>query len=194
MKVLLLSDGTGKLGALALLALLLARIPGPAPAPRPAPLLPSLRAGLLAGAAFLPLGIGVLLLQQWIYPLLDWSIVPQPLVLEALRGDGATFLLVCLAALVVAPLFEEMLFRVHLHAGLRAFLGPSATAVLTAALFALSHPRDAVPVTFLLGLCLADLRERTGGRTAPIAMHACYNAFQVGGMLLLRLGGNPGGG
>ena len=64
--------------------------------------------------------------------------------------------------------------------------------MITAALFALVHGQAvAYPITFLLGLCLAYLRERTGGRSAPIAMHACYNSVQMAGILALRAGGGP---
>lgn len=189
----LLLDGGAKLAALAGVALLFRAPASPAP-PRPAPLRRAVPAGLLSGLAFLPVAALVMVLQTWILSLWSVELRPQELVSASRTVDGGTFLLIAAFAVVVAPLWEETLFRVHLHSGLRSFLGPPAAALLTAVLFAAIHGDPiAFPVTFLLGLALADLRERTGGRSAPIAMHACYNAWQVGGMLLLRLHPATGG-
>ena len=185
----------GAAGALAA-CLLRPRAGGPAPAPAaPAAIRRAAPAGILSGIAFLPVATATVLLQQWILSLSGRGMRAQALVTEGIGGPWTSFLLVAAIAVIVAPLFEEVLFRGFLYSGLRAFLGPALSALLSAGLFAVIHGEpDAYPVTFLLGLCLADLRGRTGGLSAPIAMHACYNAWQVGGMLLLRLSGTTGGG
>lgn len=156
--------------------------------PRPAPAGPAVRAGLLAATAFLPVQTVVVLAQQAAYDRAGWTMQKQPLVEEAQRSPEV-FALVAVFAVVLAPVFEETLFRSWLYAGVRARTGPLLAAVLTAAAFALFHFQvDVVPVLFALGLFLAWLRERTGGRSAPIAMHACYNAFQMAGILVARPG------
>jgi membrane protease YdiL (CAAX protease family) len=130
--------------------------------------------------------------QEQAWKAMEWDMKSQNIVEFASKGSSLDFALVLIFAVVLAPLFEEMVFRVHLYSGLRTRMGPAPAAVLSAALFALVHLEPvAFPVTFLLGLCLAYLRERTGGRSAPIAMHACYNAFQMAGILAIRFGGGP---
>jgi membrane protease YdiL (CAAX protease family) len=192
---MLLLDGGAKVLALVGTALLLRaaggfRDPGPAPAGR------AMAAGVLSGWAFLPVMAGTVLLQEQAWKALGWTLEEQNLVKVAREGAPLDLALVGFFAVVVAPVFEETLFRVCLYSGLRALAGPGTAAVVSAALFALVHGTAvAYPVTFLLGLCLADLRERTGGRSAPIAMHACYNSVQMAGILALRAagGGTAGG-
>jgi membrane protease YdiL (CAAX protease family) len=182
----LLLNGVPELAALRVTALLLRRAAGPRD-PGPAPPVRAAAAGALAALAFLPVLCAVALLQQAFWRAAGWEMKAQPLVEGARTGSEGQFLVVAFFAVVVAPLFEETLFRVHLYAGLRGWLAPPGAAVLTAAAFALIHGQAEVyPVTFVLGLFLADLRERTGGRSAPIAMHACYNALQMAGILVLR--------
>jgi membrane protease YdiL (CAAX protease family) len=190
-RLLVLLDGGTKVAALLLLAFVLrtwdgTRDPGAAPARSAVP------AGLAAGVAFLPLAFGTLWLQETVVKAMHWTMETQGLVALAQEGSGADFAVVFVSAVVLAPVFEEMVFRVLLYSGLRAWTGPVPAAVISASLFSLSHLQPvAYPVTFLLGLCLAFLRERTGGRSAPIAMHACYNSVQMAGILALRAGGGP---
>jgi membrane protease YdiL (CAAX protease family) len=179
-------DGTAKVAAVALALPAAALLRGPPPG-RPAPRGRAAAAGLLVGAAFLPVMIGTTLLQGEVLRLLESPHRVQELVEEAIRGDPGTFAVVAFFALTAAPLSEELLFRGYLLGGLRTRLGRHPSAALAAAAFALVHGiPEAWAVTFLLGLVLADLRERTGGLTAPIAAHACYNAFQVAGIWAAR--------
>lgn len=190
-RTLLLLDGGAKVLALLLAAVALRRLdgvrdPGPAPTRRAVP------AGLAAGLAFLPVMVGISWLQEQIAKGMGWTWEPQDLVTFAQQGSDGDFAIVLVFAVVLAPVFEEMVFRVFLHSGLRAWTGPLPAAVISASLFSLSHLQPiAFPVTFVLGLCLAWLRERTGGRSASIAMHACYNSVQMAGILALRSGGGP---
>ncbi len=188
---LLLVDGAAKVLALAAAAVAL-RFLGGGGDPGPAPARPAVAAGLLAAVAFLPLMIAAAKVQEQVWKAMQWREVPQELVAFAASGSDLDFVLVLLFAVVLAPVFEEMVFRVHLYSGLRARMGPAPAAVLSAAAFSLIHLQPVTfAVTFLLGLCLAYLRERTGGRSAPIAMHACYNSIQMAGILALRWGSGP---
>ena len=187
-RFLILIDGGAKVAALALAALLL-RLqkrggdPGPAPAGRAAV------GGAAAALAFLPLMLGTSWLQGRVLEAMGWDPSPQTLVDVAVKGSDADFLLILVFAVVLAPIFEEMVFRVHLYSGLRPWMGPAGAALLSATAFSLSHLQPvAFAITFLLGLALAAVREKTGGRSAPIAMHACYNAVQMAGILAMRAG------
>jgi membrane protease YdiL (CAAX protease family) len=188
LRLLLSVDGIAKglaLGAALSIVFLFARNREGAPAPRGA----AIRGGVLAALAFLPVMLGISWVQQRAYEATDLTFRGQDLVLKAVAGDDASFLLVAFFAVVTAPLFEEVLFRGFLHGGLRRWMGPVPASAITAALFAAHHLEvDVLPALFAMGLVLSWLRERTGGLLAPLAMHACYNAVQVVGMWTARGG------
>ncbi|MDH4225614.1 MAG: CPBP family intramembrane metalloprotease [Deltaproteobacteria bacterium] len=91
------------------------------------------------------------------------------------------------AAVVLAPLLEEVLFRGPLFTGLRRHMGFVPSALGTTGLFALMHLKQtgdywpAVGVIFLCGWVLAWLREAGGGLWLPVVFHTGFNlaAFLV---------------
>jgi hypothetical protein len=160
-----------------------------APAPPPAPAGPALRTGLAAGFAAAPVVGAVGWLQAVAYEAAGLRFEGQAVVRAAEQGGTLLFLLVAFFAIVAAPAFEEVLFRRFLFGGLRERLGAAPTVLATSVLFSVWHLEpDAMPATFVLGLGLGALRERTGGLLAPLAMHACYNAVQVAGIWARRGG------
>ena len=190
-QALLLIDGGPKILALAVTGIALHFIGGVRD-PGPAPARPAVIAGLAAAVAFIPLMVATAWMQAWVWKAMGWKMESQDLVAFAIDGSDRDFAFVLFFAVVLAPVFEEMVFRVHFYSGLRRWMGPAGAAVLSAAIFSLSHLQPVTfPVLFALGLCLAYLRERTGGRSAPMAMHACYNAVQMAGILAFRVGGGP---
>ena len=78
--------------------------------------------------------------------------------------------------LLLAPLFEEIVYRERLFKWLRARAGLAAAGVLSSLAFALPHPGPwSVLASFVTGLILATVRW-SGGRLLPcIAMHAGLN-------------------
>ena len=92
---------------------------------------------------------------------------------------------VFLAAVVIAPLCEEFLFRGYFYGVAKRYLGPLAGAFVTSLLFAAIHVNLAsLPGLFVLALCLTAAYERTGSLLVPIGMHALYN---FSSLLLLYL-------
>jgi ABC-2 type transport system permease protein len=93
--------------------------------------------------------------------------------IETLRGAP-----LALGALiiVVAPVVEEFLFRGLVFSGLRRSHGLLASAVLSAAIFAIVHPPASAAPVFLLGLLTAFAYERSGSLAAPVLVHAAFNA------------------
>ncbi|MDR1969916.1 MAG: CPBP family intramembrane metalloprotease [Candidatus Nomurabacteria bacterium] len=84
--------------------------------------------------------------------------------------------LIGLALVVLAPLFEEMLVRGALFGKLREKLKFWPAALLTASVFALIHGQFNVGVmTFILALYAAYLREKTGAIWSGIMLHATQN-------------------
>jgi membrane protease YdiL (CAAX protease family) len=80
---------------------------------------------------------------------------------------------------LIAPVFEEWLFRGVLFRSLRRSTGAITSIVITALLFAAIHPITSFPPVFVLGLAAAWVVERSG-RVWPAAMvHVGYNLFVV---------------
>lgn len=80
------------------------------------------------------------------------------------------------AAVVLAPLGEEFLFRGFFYPLGKRYLGPLASGGVTALLFAASHfSLTALAGLFVLALCLTLAYERTGSLLVPIGMHALFN-------------------
>lgn len=81
--------------------------------------------------------------------------------------------------IITAPIFEEILFRGFVYAGLRqSWLGHSGTILVTAICFAIVHMQYAIPEMFVvlgLGLILGIARWRTGSVYLPIAIHSVNN-------------------
>lgn len=81
-----------------------------------------------------------------------------------------------ISAVVLAPVFEEMLYREQLLVALRSRVGSLAAVLATSLLFALPHlePRSVLS-TALVGLALGALRVFVGSLAACIGMHAGLN-------------------
>lgn len=166
----------------------------------PAALLPALAGVMVA----IPLTLGSSVLTQWVWELLGLDKPREHQFFSYLRQtpDALLQVLIVFSAVIVAPLFEELLFRGHLQTALGASLarrmahdppasspvgpGPRWAAVgLAALLFALVHGVGwMLPPLMLLGICLGYAYERTGNLWVPIAMHAAFNAVSVALWLL----------
>jgi membrane protease YdiL (CAAX protease family) len=99
------------------------------------------------------------------------------------RNGGAESLAITqiLYAVVLAPVFEEILFRGFLYRGWeQTRLGNAGTIVVSSLLFSAAHVHYelwfAFAYAFCLGLLFGWLRRRTGGIVIPILLHATVNA------------------
>ncbi|MBI4728985.1 MAG: CPBP family intramembrane metalloprotease [Acidobacteria bacterium] len=91
--------------------------------------------------------------------------------------SAAVLAIVGIAVVVAAPIAEEMFFRGFLYRALRRWASPALAGLISAAIFAASHVEPLIiPSIFALGLVLAWLVERRGGRLAPAIMaHGLFN-------------------
>lgn len=103
----------------------------------------------------------------------------------------ATVLVVGVAAVIVAPVLEELLFRGLVLRGLMLKIGFWPAAVVSSAFFGVFHAQgtglEAVPIvvaTGVFGLGLCVLVRRTGRLGPAIGVHALRNAIAVGAVLL----------
>jgi membrane protease YdiL (CAAX protease family) len=85
-----------------------------------------------------------------------------------------------LVAVVMAPVFEEIVFRGFLFRGLANSLGWVWGALISAAVFGGAHLQlDVFLPLAALGLALAWAYRRTGSLWTSITMHALFNAIAV---------------
>lgn len=101
--------------------------------------------------------------------------------------DPLVIILMATAAVIVAPVCEEVVFRGYLYPAMKKFSGPWVAGFCSALIFAAAHGNlAAVLPLFLLGAVFVLLYERTGSIWAPIAVHLCFNGATVAIQLLLR--------
>ncbi len=107
---------------------------------------------------------------------------PEPhLVLELLSDASlGVRLALVLIAVVLAPLAEELLFRVVLYRSLHHLFGTMTAMIITSFIFASIHlmPAFIVPL-FFLGMVLQHRLLRTRSLWVPILIHAGFNGIMV---------------
>jgi membrane protease YdiL (CAAX protease family) len=113
---------------------------------------------------------------------------PEQQLLTDVTAGGATTLLAVMAAVVMAPLVEEVVFRGVLFQGLKRRVGLWPAAFLSGLLFAIVHVEVQQPVyssgLLLLGVLFGWTMHRFGTLLVPLVAHATFNAISVGLTLL----------
>ena len=101
--------------------------------------------------------------------------------------DPAVLGLMALAAVIVAPICEEIVFRGYFYPAAKKFIGTWSAGICSALVFSAAHGSVAalLPI-FLLGGLLVFLYEKTGSIWAPIAVHLCFNGATVGIQIAAR--------
>jgi membrane protease YdiL (CAAX protease family) len=88
--------------------------------------------------------------------------------------------LMTVAAVLVAPLCEEIVFRGYFYPVLKRFAGAWPAAICSAMVFAAAHGNlTALLPLFVFGGLLVFIYEKTGSIWAPIAVHFCFNSATV---------------
>jgi len=100
-------------------------------------------------------------------------------IMEQVRASSMIGFIVL--AVLVAPLFEEFIFRGLVFRGLRRTLSPTLSISASALIFALVHPPISMIPVFFMGLVAALSIERTKLLLTAVIVHAIYNA----GIILL---------
>lgn len=107
----------------------------------------------------------------------------DPIVIQMLQTESGIWFWasILLTTLVIAPLVEEILFRLGLYEWLRLHGLPHGLAMaLTAASFAAIHQAPAAfPGLFILGLFMQHARRASGTLRLPILVHAGFNAISL---------------
>lgn len=141
---------------------------------------------VVSGVAYMIAGVmRVGLILSGIGPLLRIAKPDPGRELHALvdRGLGpAGIALLIFAAVILAPIGEETLFRGVLLPWLRRFLGPDAAVWVSAVLFGIGHLRYGFYLSTIVvyGLVLGWARLQTGSLRASIVLHMIINAVATG--------------
>lgn len=116
-----------------------------------------------------------------------WPDISPQQVVKAFETSGSVplRLLMGFAAVIAAPLTEELLFRGLLYGVCKRFTDSWFAALVTSLLFASVHLHvgSFIPL-FALALILVAVYEITGSLLVPIVMHALFNGLMLIAMLL----------
>lgn len=107
-------------------------------------------------------------------------------------NDPLVLGLMAFAAVVAAPLCEEIVFRGYLYGAAKKFSGMWPAIISSAIIFSAVHGSLAafLPL-FIFGALLALLYEWTGSIWAPIAAHLLFNGATVAIQLSIKFAGTP---
>ena len=148
------------------------------------PLLSALRDALAGWLMVTP----VVMLTGWLLVRLVGDPGGSNPLLELVLGsrDPLALALLALTAVVLAPLFEETIFRGALLPVLAMRLGPLPGVLLSGLLFAMAHISvgELAPLT-VLGVGLGLVRLRSGRLWPSVLMHGLWNAVTFLNLLLL---------
>lgn len=104
--------------------------------------------------------------------------------------DPTVLALMAVAAVLVAPVCEEVIFRGYLYPAAKRFAGRWVATVASALVFAAAHGSLAqLPQLFILGIVLVQAYELTKSIWAPIVIHLCNNAATVVILFAIRVSG-----
>ena len=113
--------------------------------------------------------------------------VQQTVTIFQEEKDVAVLVLMAIAAALVAPVCEEIVFRGYLYPVAKKFSGPWMAALGTALIFSAAHGSlSALLPLFVFGLVLVALYEFTGSLWAPMAVHFLFNGATVAVQLYAR--------
>lgn len=132
------------------------------------------------GRGFFALLVAVTV-SEWVLSLFD---VTQPVSADFayswIQGSVGTKLSLLIFALLLAPFFEELVFRGWLLRGLEPTLGGKGAVVVSSAFFALGHGyAAAILPLFCLGLILGWLYLRNRSLWLNVALHSAWNVVSV---------------
>ncbi len=99
---------------------------------------------------------------------------------EVHSGHYSAIVKIAAAAVILAPLIEETLFRGFFYGVFKRYIGAIGGALLSSALFALFHGNLAsLAGLFVLSITLTAVYERTGCILVNIGMHALFNSISL---------------
>ena len=117
----------------------------------------------------------------------DWQIAPHESITTLSAGGPVVLqVLVIFTAVVLAPVFEEIMFRGIFQSVVTSAIGmPWVAVVMTSILFTLQHPKQHCLAIFALSMGLGYTYERSGSLWRSIFMHMMFNTISVVATMLM---------
>ncbi|RZV01932.1 UNVERIFIED_ORG: hypothetical protein EOZ59_1896 [Serratia quinivorans] len=146
---------------------------------------PSFGAGNFKPATFFGFLLIILAL-QFVAPALLGISKTESWVIEQVSLQGNVFFLVQLTLIILAPIYEEIVFRGCLYGAFQTWFagGKIGAAIVTSFLFALLHTQYAdarmLLILFCISLTLIAARVRSNGLLMPISLHIAMNGIVLG--------------
>lgn len=135
--------------------------------------------GRWLGGAWVAVTCLLLLAEYGLVAALEQPVAPEPELTHFRQAPGLTLL----TALIIAPLWEEVVFRGYLHSCFaRSVIGPAGAVVLTSALWSMGHLQansSQLLSLFVTGLVLGFARHSSGSSLLPAVMHAIINGAVI---------------
>tara|TARA_B100000242_G_scaffold85849_1_gene57332 strand:- start:257 stop:805 length:549 start_codon:yes stop_codon:yes gene_type:complete len=130
----------------------------------------------------------VLLISLIMNNLIDSQNGSNPLLEIVLNSkNNFSFLLLFLTTTLLAPIFEEIIFRGILLPTLSRDFGVILSIIVSAFIFALAHlSLGEMPPLFILGIGLGITRIASGSLFSSIVMHSLWNGLTFLNLFLLR--------
>jgi len=101
-------------------------------------------------------------------------------------GDRASLIAVVVLAGVVAPFFEEIVFRGFFYGVAKRYLGMVPAIIIVSLLFGLVHTNlPSLPGLVLLSACFCIAYEFTGSLFTTMIMHSVFNLSSLAAMMLM---------
>jgi membrane protease YdiL (CAAX protease family) len=103
-------------------------------------------------------------------------------IVEMFNGSGSVEqrILIIAAAISIAPLVEEFIFRLFIYGVLKRYFGRAVGIIVSSLLFGAVHGHlpSFAPLA-VLGACLAISYEWSGSLLVPMTMHALFNSINL---------------
>ena len=138
---------------------------------------------------FLPLSWIIIVLTQYIFKsVFNTELPAQDIQKVLLYCDRETFLLLAAAAVIVAPLIEELIFRKLLFDYLHIKLGRKSAVCITSFIFASVHlALLQFPALFFMGIILQLIYLNYNSVIPSVMMHILHNSTAVLLILIVRI-------
>ena len=122
-----------------------------------------------------------------ILQVLKWDTSQDIAIDWILSGDSKTVVFLVIGAVIVAPITEELMYRVVLHKTVFQFFGLTTANIMTSLAFAISHFKyEQIPPLFFLGMILQRKLNQTQNIWYPITIHALFNGIMILFVLIWR--------
>jgi membrane protease YdiL (CAAX protease family) len=125
----------------------------------------------------------------WLEKVFDIDSLQESVKVLKEAKDPVVVALMAVAAVLVAPMAEEVVFRGYLYPAAKRFCGPLGGMIFSSLVFAAAHGNVvALLPLFILAMLLCLIYEFTGSIWANISVHFLFNAATVAIQLLVRQG------